>query len=100
MHTPGPWQNHANPVPHLGRMITRSALTEHAPGVHVGNVYTDADARLVTEAPTMADVLRTMVREYEVIFGSALDSDGGEEGAFGEYWKARALLARIDGETA
>ena len=60
--TPGPWQVHASPTKALGYMITRAALGPGG-GIHIGNVYSEDNARLIAAAPEMLTALRALVEE-------------------------------------
>lgn len=51
--TPAPWQMHPNPVRELGWMISRAAIKEGSPGVHIGNVFSQEDAQFIVSARNM-----------------------------------------------
>ena len=100
-HTPGPWRV----LPEeLGKPYLRVRGTRLGRRFKIANVLihsldgvpdteveeTRANARLIAEAPELADSLRGLVREYESYLG------GAPEPAV--LVCARAVLARVDGE--
>jgi hypothetical protein len=93
-HTPGPWRLEG---PFDERRIEYD-YTDASGNRHSGNVgivdgkrgeANEANARLIAEAPAMADALRGLLEAYDHPLGELLPSDVA---------KARAILARIDGE--
>lgn len=66
-HTPGPWVATRNDAPWLGFMIgapVSETLPAHAPR-HIGNVYAEANARLIAEAPNTLAALEHLLDTME-----------------------------------
>jgi hypothetical protein len=52
-----------NPDPRLGFMLGRASRDGRSPGEHVGNVFSEADARLFKAAPKMLAALNDAYSE-------------------------------------
>jgi len=89
-HTPGPWCIKDRRNAGEGFTITTGAACLPSYGGIACLVDVEADARLIVEAPELADSLRGLIREYESYF------EGAPEPA--SLIRARAVLARVDGE--
>ena len=73
--TPGPWQVHASPTKALGYMITRAALGPGG-GIHIGNVYSEDNARLIAAAPQLLEALKGAISALEHVCEYADDIEG------------------------
>lgn len=95
-HTPGPWHKERNNSPHS--VYPYRIRHDNGDGTtrDISECWHLEDARLIAEAPKMAELLRWA--HDRLVEAEELRGWPGEEGPQAKRNKIRALLARIDGD--